>query len=224
MRGFGDGDHGPPDHPDVIMTATVVPIATRKGVRMHRADGHAVAVGDRFPPLELVGAIGGTVTIPSTAGYVHLQLRRFAGCMVCNVHLRQVVLRLPEIEAAGVQEVIVFHSTKQEVLRHESELPLVVIADPNRDLYRRFGVERSAVALLAAWRTVPGALVGAVATAIRTRRLPPLSPTGGELGRPADFLISSAGEVAAVKYGAHAADQWSVEELLAIVARRSVAD
>lgn len=182
---------------------------------------HHLSVGDRFPRLELAGAIGGVVAIPPAHGYVHLQLRRFAGCMVCNVHLRQVVQRLPEIQAAGVTEVIVFHSTRQEVLRHEGELPLVVVADPQRDLYRRFGVERSTMALLRAWRALPRAVAGAAVTAVRTRQLPPLSPTGGELGRPADILIATTGRVVAVKYGTHAADQWSVDELLRIVASDS---
>jgi len=177
--------------------------------------------GDAFPQLEIAGAIGGVVAIPPAHGYVHLQLRRFAGCMVCNVHLKQVIARLPEIQAAGVKEVIVFHSTREEVIRHESDLPLTVVADPHQDLYRRFGVERSAAALVRAWRTLPRAIVNATATAFRTRRMPPLAPTGGELSCPADILIDTSGRVVAVKYGTHAADQWSVDELLQIVASDS---
>lgn len=141
--------------------------------------------------------------------------------MVCNVHLQQVVRRLPEIRAAHVQEVVVFHSTVQEVLRYESDLPFTMVADPDRHLYRRFGVERSATALLGAWRVLPRALFGAVIAVARTLRVPPLTPTGGELGRPADILIDSSGIVVAVKYGSHAADKWSVEELLEIVASDS---
>lgn len=181
-------------------------------------DAHRLTVGGSFAPLQLEGAIGGTVTVPPAAGYVHLQFRRFSGCMICNLHLRDIVRRLPEIRAAQVQEVVVFHSTAEEVIRYESELPLTVVADPNRDLYRRFGVERSASALFGAWRAVPRALLVAAATVARTRQVPPLKPTGGELGCPADILINNNGTVVAVKYGAHAADQWSVDELLTIVA------
>lgn len=118
--------------------------------RQPREESHHLTACDRFPSIELVGAIGGSVLIPPAQGYVHLQLRRFSGCMVCNVHLRQVVRRLPEIRAARVQELVVFHSTVQEVLRYESDLPFTVVADPDRHLYRRFGVERSATALLGA--------------------------------------------------------------------------
>ena len=109
----------------------------------------------------------------------------------------------------------------QEVLRYENDLPFTVVADPDRKLYRRFGVERSLAALPGAWRTLPRALLGAVITTARLRRLPPLTPSGGELGCPADILIGSTGLVVAVKYGTHAADQWSVDELLELVSSDS---
>jgi hypothetical protein len=38
------------------------------------------------------------------------------------------------------------------------------------------------------------------------------------LGLPADFLIGSDGRVLAAKYGRHADDQWSVDELLDLAA------
>jgi hypothetical protein len=37
----------------------------------------------------------------------------------------------------------------------------------------------------------------------------------GHLGKPADFLVGADGTVRARKYGAHADDQWSVDEILA---------
>jgi hypothetical protein len=46
------------------------------------------------------------------------------------------------------------------------------------------------------------------------RALGPVTPTGGLLGLPADFLIAPDGRIAALKYGQHAYDQWTVDELL----------
>jgi hypothetical protein len=58
-------------------------------------------------------------------------------------------------------------------------------------------------------------LGGAITDAVAHRRAPlPLAPTNGNLGLPADLLITADGSVAAVKYGGHAYDQWSVDELL----------
>jgi hypothetical protein len=56
--------------------------------------GKKAKAGDAFPTLELTTSGGQVVTVPDPAGdYVHLQLRRFAGCPICNVHLRSIVTR-----------------------------------------------------------------------------------------------------------------------------------
>ena len=175
-------------------------------------------VGDRFPALELMATSGQRVTIPDPAGdYVHLQLRRFAGCPICNLHLRTIVTRHDEIRSHGIREVVVFHSTAKELAKHEAELPFPLIADPKRELYQRFGVERGAGSLLSG-RALRAAMAGEVAAfgSSTTKRgvLGPVKPTGGRFGLPADLLIAPDGRVAAVKYGQHAYDQWTVDELL----------
>jgi hypothetical protein len=163
---------------------------------------------------------GSRVPVPHPDHLVHLQFRRFAGCPVCNLHLRSFVNRLAEVEAAGVREVVLFHSTAETLRTYTSDLPLDVIADPDRVLYREFGVEYGARALLDP-RGWP-AIVRAVAQELRAvrrreRPAPPTTPEGGRLGLPADFLVAPDGRVLAAKYGSHVDDQWSVDELLALV-------
>ena len=177
-----------------------------------------VSVGDRFPDLQLTAITGETVAIPNTGGALtHLQFRRFAGCPICNLHLRSVSSRVDEIGAAGIREVVIFHSTADELRKYQGDMPFLVVGDPDKTLYRRFGVEASVKAVLnpRAWRAIPGGWRHAIANAVAHRRGPlPLAPTNGNLGLPADLLIAGDGRVAAVKYGAHAYDQWSVDELL----------
>jgi len=175
-------------------------------------------VGDAFPNLALTTSSGQQVAIPDPAGnFVHLQLRRFAGCPICNLHLRSVVARHDEIRSHGIREVVVFHSTAAELVKHEAELPFPLIPDPERELYRRFGVERRPKSLLSA-RALRAAIAGEGAAIGKrsTKRGPlgPIKPTGGRFGLPADFLIAPDGRVAAVKYGQDAYDQWTVDQLL----------
>src|SRR5260370_21267207 len=115
---------------------------------MHATSGsnHKAGVGGAFPALELAATSGQPVTVPDPAGdYVHLQLRRFAGCPICNLHLRSIVTRHDEIRSHGIREVVVFRSTVAELAKFEAELPFPVIADPQRDLYRRlaWGADRA---------------------------------------------------------------------------------
>lgn len=181
--------------------------------------------------LDTVG--GGSVAVPGPDGLTHLQFRRFAGCPVCNLHLRSVTRRHAEVEAAGVREVVVFHSSAAELLPHVAGLPFAVVADPGKRLYAEFGVESSWRSLLAprAWGPVVRAVLSALPHVARGREhLPSNRPTGGRLGLPADFLLSPSGDVLAAKYGEHVYDQWSVEEILQLaaehgpVARRRTTD
>jgi peroxiredoxin len=160
------------------------------------------------------------VEIPDPTRLVHLQFRRFAGCPVCNLHLRVFVRRHVELEAAGIREVVVFHSAVEELRAHVQGLPFAVIADPDRRVYREFGVGSSRRALLdpRAWGTILIAVVRSTIAVLRGReRLPSLNPYGGRLGLPADFLIDSRGRVIACKHGEHADDQWTLDDVLQLV-------
>ncbi|MDT0318385.1 peroxiredoxin-like family protein [Streptomyces millisiae] len=184
---------------------------------MHRTLTKKKAPGDHVARRDLLTVQGEAVTVPAGDRLVHLQFRRFAGCPVCNLHLRSVTRRHAEIEAAGVREVVVFHSPADELLPHAVDLPFAVVADPTRRLYVEFGVESARRALLdpRAWWPIARSLATGVWAVLRGReRLPARRQPNGRLGLPADLLIAGDGRVLAVRYGEHAYDQWSVDELL----------
>lgn len=174
--------------------------------------------GDVIPSLELTTIRSEPISVPFPDGVTHLQFRRFASCPICNVHLRTFTRRHAEIAAAGVHEVVLFHSTVEAMRPHQGELPFAAVADPELELYARFGVEFSLRSVLnpAAW-TAPFKPY-AWRVAIREGRDPGgrwFSIRGDSmLGHPADFLIEPDGAVIAAKYGKHANDQWSVDDLL----------
>lgn len=175
------------------------------------------SAGDRVPPRALTTINGVAVAIPATSGPVHLQFRRFAACPICSLHLREVARRHDEIVKADVTEVVVFHSSADALRRYQADLPFAVVADPDRSLYDQFGVGSSLRSVLS-----PQA-VRAARRGLRQLRsvravAGSLAPTENHLGKPADFLIGPDGVVLACKYGDHADDQWSVDELLRLVA------
>jgi peroxiredoxin len=176
-----------------------------------------VRPGSVIAARELAAVSGQAVAVPDPGRLIHLQFRRFAGCPVCSLHLRSVVRRHQEIEAAGVREVVVFHSPAEELAEHAADLPFAVIADPGKRLYAEFGVESAARSLLSprAWGPIVRGVARSGWAIVRGRERPPAAiPHGGRLGLPADILIASDGRVAAARYGEHAYDQWSVDELL----------
>lgn len=170
--------------------------------------------GEKIESRTLTTISGAEIGVPDPERLVHLQFRRFAGCPICNLHLKEVASRNADIEEAGVVEVVVFHSSAERLRRYQADMPFAVVADPARKLYKEFGVEwsvRSVLnrdALRAAGRGLrqTTSLMGA------------LAPTENHLGKPADFLIESEGTIRACKYGAHPDDQWSVDDMLHLAA------
>ncbi|WP_406040178.1 AhpC/TSA family protein [Micromonospora sp. NBC_00898] len=168
----------------------------------------------------LTTVTGSPVAVPDAERLIHLQFRRFAGCPVCNLHLRSIVKRHAEIEASGVREVVLFHSPADELREHTEDLPFAVVADPDKRLYRKFGVEAAPRPMLSprAWLSILRAVLRSSWAVLRGRERPPAAvPHGGRFGLPADFLIAPDGRVLAAKYGEHVYDQWSVDELLSLL-------
>lgn len=175
-----------------------------------------IQIGKVISKHSLLTVASESVEIPDPKQIVHLQFRRFAGCPFCSVHLRSFIRRYQEIAAAGIREAVVFRSTSAALIQHHADMPFAVIADPTGKLYTEFGVGFGLRALLN-----PRALFMALPNVVRVLPKLPGIPSSleGTLGLPADFLISSAGRVLACKYGVHADDQWSVDDLL-MLARR----
>ncbi|WP_321857512.1 peroxiredoxin-like family protein [Paraburkholderia tropica] len=166
-----------------------------------------------FPPLRVRNIHGIEISVPDTDRWTHLQFRRFAGCPVCNLHLQSFVARHDELANRAINEVVVFHSSDEELLPYQGRFPFDVVSDPKKTLYHRYGVEASI------WAVVdPRAWLASLKGNLR-RDKPVLKgmPNGGILGLPADFLIAPDGNVVAAHYGQHADDQWSVDEVLQTV-------
>ena len=164
--------------------------------------------GDIVPSTTLESVTGEPIKLPDPDRLVHLQFRRFVDCPICNTHTAEVRRRAREIEAAGVKEVIAFHSSAKSIRSYQKDVPFELVGDPKKALYKEFGVESSLGFLTL---KSLGAAMRGVAHGHFGFRL-----SGGPYGLPGDFLIAQSGQIKAAKYGTHAYDQWSVDELIAL--------
>jgi peroxiredoxin len=195
----------------ILLTVLVLVVVGYTAGRLLTSPEIKIKPGQTIQPLTLTNIHGVKVEIPSKdAKWVHLQFRRFAGCPICNLHLQSIIKRHADIKAAGIKEVVVFHSPDEKLLPYQGKFPFDVVGDPDKVLYKQFGVESSIFSILDV-RAWPAIFKGNSA-----EDKPEGDPDGGPLGLPADFLIDSQGKVVASHYGVHAYDQWSVDELLSI--------
>jgi peroxiredoxin len=172
--------------------------------------------GDIFPNLTLTTSQGKPLTIPVPgARFTHVQFRRWAGCPICNTHIASLRRNAGRIASAGIHEVMFFHSSQQDVESFHQNLPFDAVADLDKRYYRELGVEQSwayAMHPRVLWAALKG--MGSRFN---------LAMTGGPTGLPAEFLIAADGLIKAVKYGRHAYDQWSVEEMLELAKQSAFA-
>jgi peroxiredoxin len=163
--------------------------------------------GDVFPQLTVTTSKGAPLTIPvAGANYTHIQFRRFSGCPICNTHIAEFRRSIAQLKAAGIHEVLFFHSSQEDVAAFHNDLPFDAVGDREKHYYSQFGVESS-------WKVASAAAVRAALASILRGNFG-LKITGGPLGLPAEFLLAADGRIKAAHYGKHAYDQWPVQTLL----------
>jgi peroxiredoxin len=171
--------------------------------------------GITVPPFQVKTVAGKLISIPNpSTRFLHLQFRRFAGCPLCNTHLRAFVKRAQELEQDGIHELIFFHSSPELLNQYVNDIPFDLVADPEKKFYRQFAVETSSKALL------HPAIIKALFKSLKTEKIAFPKVENGRLGLPGDFLMDGSGKLIACKYGTHAYDQWEVDELLELATNK----
>jgi peroxiredoxin len=174
----------------------------------------SLKVGDVINPLELETIHGKVIRIPDLKCKIHLQFRRYAGCPVCNLHMRSIAKRNNELLVSDVREVAVFHSTRETMLEYQGQLPFDTIGDPEKELYAKFGADRKMSPLSA---LNPRSWIAAINALARAPSLKGARGNGeNTLGLPSDFLIDTDGKILAVNYGKRVDDHWSADRVLSM--------
>jgi peroxiredoxin len=168
-------------------------------------------------PLFTAQAIGGRrIDLAALRGRtVLLKFYRFATCPVCNLHLRRFIHDYKALEALGLTTIVLYHSPADKLdAAAVAGLPFDLVPDPDRRIFRAFGVEQSWAGMFApaVWRDYARALAAG---------FPPgmLTSDAGITGQPADVLIDASGAIAFAHYGRHYADSLTAAELAAARAR-----
>jgi hypothetical protein len=172
----------------------------------------AIQIGQVIAPMILTDVRGKQVSVPQPNKIVHLQFRRFSACPLCNLAMVNLAARKAELDQNGIVEVVFFYSTEEDMNNDLEASPFSLIADPQRKWYKQFNVKTSLLAVLnpIAW---PYGMKGAM---LKINKILKCLPRGDEsmLGLPAEFLIDETGRLIDLKYGSHAYDQWTVDQVI----------
>lgn len=168
--------------------------------------------GMSAPGFALTDAFGEPVRLDDYRGErLLLSFYRFASCPLCNLRVHQLLKHYPDWQGRGLHMVAVFESPAEHIHhyldRHAAPFP--IIPDPERVLYRAYGVQASWTGFLRAWtRHLP-----MVFEAVVRRRFLPGRMDGDWAMVPADFLIGPELRIADAFYGRHIGDHLPIERI-----------
>jgi peroxiredoxin len=177
--------------------------------------------GQAAPAFSKPDIHGQAVTLDQYRGrHLLLSFYRFASCPFCNLRVHELIERAPELDRRALALVAVFQSARAGILKYvgRQRPPFPIIADPDRELYRQYGVESSLRGLLAGVALHAGRAVKSMSMGFL-----PGPMDGGMTLVPADFLIGPDGAILTAYYGREISDHLPVEAILATLQSRRAA-
>jgi peroxiredoxin len=147
---------------------------------------------------------------------IFLAFHRYASCPICNFSLRQFQQGYNELLDKGVRYVPIFHSGIESMRESYPEAPpFEIIADPNMNLYKDYGLKPSITAFLHPKALADG--LKAFNSIIQPGYVFRLAPEKTLLTKPADFLIGNDGEILHARYGVSLGDSMTLKNLLELI-------
>ena len=178
-----------------------------------------ISVGDRVPIDSVTTIDNQVISLINGKGLVHLQLKRFSGCPLCNVHMRFIANHLEDFEKVGLKEILVLHSDPSIIQENQGTAEwskgLTFVGDPKKEIYAKFGVgEVSGKSAFLSPRILKIVAEGKK----YVKGFKRAGDESGKLTKPAEMIIdTSCGKIIAIKYGENVYDQWTIEEILSKV-------
>lgn len=173
---------------------------------------NALVAGQAAPAFSLLDVTGRLIHLHDyRGGLLLLSFYRYASCPLCNLRVHELLGHYPRWHAAGLEMLAVFESPVAHIPRYldQHAAPFPILPDPERILYRRYGVSPSWRGFLRAWtRHLP-----MVFDAVVRKRFLPGRMDGDWAMVPADFLIGPDLRIATAFYGRHIGDHLPLTDI-----------
>ncbi len=168
-------------------------------------------VGQRAKPFSVQDIHDRQVTLEEYAGqWVLLAFLRFVTCPRCSLRIYSLSLRYPVLRERGLQVVAFVESPKDLILsrNYAAEAPFPIIADPEQQFYRLYGVKNSRFGLFWGGHFYKAQIREAASLGFGEPDV-----VGNDYRMPADFIINPQQIIRVAHYGRHSADTLSLDAI-----------
>lgn len=143
---------------------------------------------------------------------------RHAACPLCNLRVHQLIESYPALQAKGVHILGFFESPKDKILQYvgTQKPPFPIVADPNLEVYKLYGVESSVLGMLR------GILRFSDFSEAAKQKLMFFNPHNDIALVPADFLINPDLTIHTAYYGRDIGDHLDLAAIKQFAERKEV--
>lgn len=171
-----------------------------------------LTAGSPAPLFDTADFLDAPVSLKSLRGRrIMLSFYRYASCPLCNLRMHELIRNYPRLQP-DIELVAVFQSPADSIRQYvgRQDAPFPVVADPERQLYARYGLESSWGGFFGSFLRSPLQPVKAMANGYLPGKV-----EGPMNALPADFLIDEKGVVQLAYYGRDIGDHLPLEQVLA---------
>jgi len=167
--------------------------------------------GEPAKPFEVTDIFGSRISLQDFEGQrLMLSFYRYASCPLCNLRVHQLVTRFDEFKSKHLTLLAFFQSPQASIAKYvgRQEVPFPIVADPERMVYRQYGVESSWAGFFIAGVTKLPRLIKA-----SLKGFFPGKMEGQTALVPADFLIGPDLKIEVAYYGNDIGDHLPMEAI-----------
>jgi peroxiredoxin len=141
-----------------------------------------------------------------------LSFYRYAACPFCNLRVRRLCRAHPLLRERGLEMLAFFESPRESIEEYvgKAQAPFPIVPDPERVVYRAYGVESSWPKFFRGAKRVVDLVVAASAGLLKHH------PEGDVHLVPADFLIGPDLVILAAHYGQDIGDHLPLDRIEAL--------
>ena len=143
--------------------------------------------GQKAPLFQMMSVFNEKINLTDFAGsQIMISFYRYAQCPFCNLRISKILKHSSQLQSKGLKIIAFFQSSQESILLYDGvqALPFPVIPDPERQIYKLYGVESSF------WGVIQGFLHLGKVIDIFKKKLWPKKIEGDINLIPADFLIN----------------------------------
>lgn len=135
---------------------------------------------------------------------------RYASCPLCNLRISELIENNDILMEKDLCLIAFFQSPKESILRYvgQQSVPFPIIADPERIIYKKYGIETSLMGMIKVILK-PIKLLEAMNKGFKPGKM-----EGSKSLLPADFLIDLDQKIVKAYYGKDIGDHLPIEDIL----------